>query len=316
MLTKERQRPTLVNRLYAFYLSTIHALYSGLVTSKLVKKYNADVILERETSLGAGAIASFIMGRPLFLEIIGPNYSEISFKKAKKIFTYTRTMIRSKIPDEKLVFITAAADTDKFKPDCDSRLSIRKKFSLENFFVIGYVGTFLDWHGIEEIVVASRIVLKREPNSRFLMVGPYFEKMSNLALQHGVSKFFIFTGSVDYSEVPKYINASDILIAPYNPKKSVLREKYGLGSPLKVFEYMACAKPVITTAVEPITSIIKDGETGLLIPPGDAQSLADTIILLIRDVGKAEMMGKLARKEVESRYSWKILVRKMEMFLK
>ena len=314
-LSKENQRSSSVSKLYALYLSTLYTAYAGLATSRLINRYGGDVILERETSLGAGAIASTLTGKPMVLEIIGPNYSKFSFKRATKIIAYTRTMIKDKVSDDKLFLITAAADTDIFKPDMASRLLIRKKYGLEPFFVIGYVGTFFNWHGLEETVEASRKILQAAPDTRFLMVGPYFEDTARLAEKHGVSPSFIFTGPVDYSDVPKYINAADILIAPYNPNKSELRAKYGLGSPLKVFEYMACGKPVITTCVEPITKVIRDGETGLLIPPGDSEALANAILMLMRDAVMAERMGAEALREVENNYSWKSLVEKIEHLL-
>jgi len=294
-----------VSRLYEAYLFTIFALVAGLTVARIVKKYGLDAIIERETSFGAGAISSILTGRPVILEIIGPRYSRLSIWKAKKILAYTKLMLRNFVPSKKLVFVTAAVDEKKFRPDWAERESLREKMHLSNLVVVGYVGTFAKWHGIEELIDASERVLKEFPNVRFLMVGPYYEQAKHLVELHGISNAYTFTGAVPYSEVARYVNAADILVAPYNPAKSELRRKYGIGFPLKVFEYMACGKPVITTSVEPITQVLKNGKTGILVAPGEVEALARSLINLIHNSEFAASIGKAARQEVVENYSWR-----------
>jgi len=305
-----------VGKLYEAYLFTIYALIAGLVVSHIVKNHHLDVIIERETSFGAGATASILTGRPMVLEVIGPRYSGLSIRKATRIFLYTKLMVRDSVPLEKLIFVTSAVDLNHFKPDSAWRESMREKLGLGDSTVIGYVGTFASWHGIEELVSASPKLLKEFPKARFLMVGPYYEHAKRLVATRGILGAYLFTGAVSYSDVPQYMNASDILVAPYNPEKSQLRAKYGIGSPLKVFEYMACAKPIITTSVEPITQVIQNAKTGILIPPGNKDALFKAIAYLINNSGVATSMGRAAREEVESHYSWDAFVRLLENVLK
>lgn len=296
--------PSVTAKLYEVYLFTVYALLAGLAVSRIIKKYGLDVIIERETSFGAGAVASILSRRPMLLEVIGPRYSRLSVKRSSKILVYTKRMVRDFVPFKKLVFVTAAVDVKKFRPDVDERKEMRKNLGLQDSVVIGYVGTFAKWHGIEELINASQSVLREFSNVRFLMVGPYYEYAEDEVRSRGISKAYFFTGAVPYSDVPKYVNASDILVAPYNPEKSELRKKYGIGSPLKVFEYMACEKPVIATNLEPIMEVIQNGKTGILVPPGESQTLAKALINLIRDADFAVKIGKAAREEVVERYSW------------
>ena len=103
------------------------------------------------------------------------------------------------------------------------------------------------------------------------MVGPYYKETEEKVSAAGIADSFIFTGPIQYEQVPKYMNAGDVLVAPYNPERIESTEqvrKHGLGSPLKVFEYMAVGKPMITTDVKPISDPIEDGVTGYLVPPG------------------------------------------------
>jgi len=304
-----------ISGLYETYLFTVYTLMAGLAVYRVIKRYDLDVIVERETSFGAGAIASILSKRPMVLEVIGPRYSKLSVRRAKKILIYTRLMVQDFVPSEKLVFVTAAVNVENFKPDFAQREILREKLGLQDSVVIGYVGTFAKWHGIEELINASERVLKEFSNVRFLMVGPYYEYAKRLVQQHGISKAYLFTGAVPYADVPKYMNAADILVAPYNPARSKLRRRYGIGSPLKVFEYMACAKPVIATAIEPITNVIENGKTGILIPPGDHEALAKAIINLIHNFNFAMDIGKAAMQEVERRYSWHKFVGVLENVL-
>jgi len=306
----------LLNKPYEWYLFNVFSFYSGVISARIVRKYRLDVIIERETSFGAGAIASLLTKKPLVLEIIGPRYSKLSLDLAKKILAYSKSMITDHaVREDKLFLVDAAVDTERFRPNPVTRRAIREALGLGESIVVGYVGTFSDWHGIEELIKASVKVLKLYPKVQFLMVGPYFERAMKLAKNHKVLDSFVFTGPVPYAEVSKYINAADVLVAPYNPLKSELRRKYGIGSPLKVFEYMACGKPVITTRVNPITRIVEHGETGLLVSAGDFKALAEAIVRLIENPRLAERIGKAAREEVEKNYSWKTFAKKLANIL-
>jgi glycosyltransferase involved in cell wall biosynthesis len=307
----------LANKLYEWYLFNVFSFYSGMVSAQVIRRYELDVILERETSFGAGAIASILTKKPLILEAIGPRYSKLSFNLAKKVLAYTYSMINYSPPTEnKVVLVDAAADAELFKPDQAAREALRKKFGFENSIVVGYVGTFAEWHGIEELIESSVEVLRIYPNVRFMMVGPYFEWAKAFAETRGVIDYFKFFGPVPYHEVSKYVNAADILVAPYNPFRSEMRRRFGIGSPLKVFEYMACGKPVITTAVKPITNVVQNGKTGLLVPMGDSKALSEAIISLIRNPEMAERIGRAARVEIEKKYSWRVFTRKLVDIMK
>jgi len=81
----------LIQKLYESYLFTINMLYAGVIASRIITKHNLEVIIERETSFGAGAIASVIVNKPMILELIGPRFSKLSFKRARKILAYHKS---------------------------------------------------------------------------------------------------------------------------------------------------------------------------------------------------------------------------------
>jgi len=289
--------------LYRVYLSTVLAVLGGLLAARVIKKHRLDVVIERETSFGAGAIASIITGRPLVLEVNGPRFSPISARRASKITAYSMSGIGQEFR-EKTHILDAGVNPEVFKPDPEGRSTVRKKYQLGDSPVVCYVGTFQKWHGMDDIVRAGRTVLDAIPQVKFLMVGPRYEATKRQAEELGVSSAFIFVGPVPYASVADYINAADIMVSPANPSMSEWTRKHGLPEQFKIFEYMACRKPVIVTAAGPMQRIVKDGETGLTIPPGDHGALANAICKLIRDPNLAGDLADKGYSMVVEKFTW------------
>jgi glycosyltransferase involved in cell wall biosynthesis len=299
----ESERISVLNSLYRLYISTLLALYCGLVATRLVRKYQLHAVIERETSYGAGAIASILAGRPLILEVNGPRFNPISPRRASAITAYSYSMVSKKFKD-KTIIVDAGVDTELFRPDQEAGLAIRRKYYLGESPVIGYVGTFQAWHGVDDMIHAGKFVLQSCPDAKFLMVGPGFESTQALAKKLGVDGFCVFTGSVPYDQVPMYINAADILVSPTNPSKSEWTRTHGPPEQFKIFEYMACRKPVIATAVGPMQRVVMDRITGLTVPAGNPEALSNAMCELIRDKKLAETLAAHGFAQVIERYSW------------
>ena len=299
---------------YEAYLRTAFPAYIAVEVARLVREYSIDLIFERETSFGAGAAASVMTGRPLVLEVIGNRVTRLQMSRSRSIIAYSRGMFEGK-EASKVELVTGAVDTESFKPDLASREEVRDAYSLQGSKVVGYVGTFQEWHGLTELIEAAREVLRSRQDVRFLMVGPYYGETEARVKSAGIADSFIFTGPIKYEQVPRYMNASDVLVAPYNPDKIESTEqvrKHGLGSPLKVFEYMAVGKPVITTNVKPISDPVEDGVTGYLIPPGDSKALGEAILRAIDNPEAASEMGAAGRRFVVANYSWAQVARQLD----
>ncbi|MFX1519420.1 MAG: glycosyltransferase family 4 protein [Promethearchaeota archaeon] len=303
-------------KLYMLYLNYLFPLYFAIIIAKIIKRHKIDIILERGSSLGAGAIASIISRRPMVSEIIGTNFKETSLKIAKKIITYSYNILPKKYID-KTERVTAAANIEMFTPEING-MRIRKKYGLENFSVVGYAGCFAEWHGVLDLVKASKKVISKTDQVRFLMIGPNSSvRVLPTVRKMNLDDYFIFTDLVPYNEIPSYLNACDILVAPYNPSTYAETRKFGFFySPIKLFEYMACGRPLITSSCGNIPSIIKDKATGCLFEPGNINDLATAILFLLENRELSKKMGNSARKEVETKYSWKSVTKKIERILK
>jgi alpha-maltose-1-phosphate synthase len=306
---------TPLQKLYSLYLRSYRAFQLGAELAVVMSGRGIDVVIERETAFGAGAVMSSILGVPMILEMIGPRVSSMSLKRASKVLAYSSAMAGGRVPREKLELVPAGVDTETFTPDQAAGKRIRDERNLGDAFVVGYVGTFQRWHGVQELLAACSRLGSSQRKVKLLMVGPYFADAKKFSEEVGLGGDAIFTGPVPYAEVPAYINACDVLCAPYDPRLSPLRAKGGIGAPLKVLEYMSCEKAVVTTSVPPITSVVEEGRTGVLVPPGDLDSLAGVLKGFIQDPGRMELMGVEARKEVIDRYSWSSLARTIERAL-
>ncbi|MHC4600319.1 MAG: glycosyltransferase family 4 protein [Planctomycetota bacterium] len=183
--------------------------------------------------------------------------------------------------------ISTGVDANYFRPDGRVR-DPRRPF----IPVVGMVGRFETHKGAHIFVQAAKIVVDQGHDVHFLLSGsgPENEHLRERVKETGLEGRVTFAPeSRDYRSL---LGAIDILVRP------ATREGLSI-SPL---EAMACGKPVIATGVGTMFGIVKDGETGYLVPRGDVSSLALAITRLVTNPAKAMDMGRRARKLVEEAY--------------
>ena len=246
-----------------------------------------------------------IIGRPKLYMKIARLSERVNYKYAKKIVAVTQgikegIMKLYNIPGERIIVIENGANTDLFKPT--DQKEARKELKLdENYNYVCFVGALAPWQGVEYIIQSAPLILKEHPNTKFLIIGDgqMKEELINLAAKTGVSDNFIFTGIVPYEEVPKYINASDVCVAPFVKERNL---KIGL-SPLKIYEYAACGKPIATSRI-PNLEFIEEQNAGILVEPESPAELAKAIIKLMKDEKIREDMGRNGREYVVKNHRW------------
>ncbi len=192
-------------------------------------------------------------------------------------------------------------DPDRF-PEGLSGGQVRLSLGPGSAPVVGFVGTFGEWHGAENLVKAMPAVLKAHPKARFLFVGdgPRKAPAEELCRSLAVSDAAVFTGMVPQQEAPPYLVACDVLVAPHSWNR---REPF-IGSPTKLFEYMAAGRGIVASRLGQIGEVIEDGKTGLLVPPDDTDALSAAIVRLLDAPALAREMGARARTTVLARYTW------------
>jgi glycosyltransferase involved in cell wall biosynthesis len=123
---------------------------------------------------------------------------------------------------------------------------------------------------------------------------------------------FTFTGRVPYQRVVSYINALDIGVAPFPAARNAV---IGL-SPLKIYEYLACARPVITSRIDGVKETIEECSGGYLFEPDKATELAQRISQAYGERNQLPEMGKRGRRLIEERYAWTVIAHQVESILK
>ena len=290
---------------YRLYLQTFNAARAGFFAARIIRGFSLGAVLERETAFGAGAFASVITGRPLLLEVIGPRSSPFSLSRCFKLLAYSSLMVPNEFRS-RTEYVEAGVNTEIFKADGESRRKLREKLGLGDGIVVGYVGTFQTFHGVSDLLKAVELASRRRNDLKVLLVGPYSQSAVKLAADLRISSKVIFVGPVGYEDVPSYINASDIMVAPYNTVGTD-RAVHGIGSPLKVLEYMATGKPTIGSSLPQLTTILQDGITGRLFPEGDFKRLAEIILELADSPVERERLGKKGSSMVNEKYVWSTL---------
>lgn len=213
----------------------------------------------------------------------------------------TNIMKIFRIPEEKIVVVSNGANTTLFKP-LDQR-ECRKELNLDSkYFYVCFVGNLAPWQGLEYLIKAAPSVLSHLPECRFLIVGDGVMKNELLRLSRelGVEDRFIFTGVVAYDRVPVYINASDVCVAPFILARNA---KIGL-SPLKLYEYMACGKPVVASDISGVSDLLEASKGGLPVIPENPEALSDAILKLLENQDLRNKMGFKGLSYVIENHSW------------
>lgn len=196
---------------------------------------------------------------------------------------------RAKVKPERIHVLPNAVNTRLFHRGLDGSL-VRQRLKLEGRFVIGFVGTFKRWHGVDLLLAAFRELHRADPSIHLLLVGegplrPQFEKeVQDAGLTHSVT----FAGALAHEDVPQYLAAMDAAVAPY----PALDNFYF--SPLKLFEYMAAGRAVIASRVGQVAEVVVDGVTGLLFEAGDLADLVRCIARLRDNPALGKELGQKA----------------------
>ena len=191
-----------------------------------------------------------------------------------------------------------AADLDKFIIDETSGLALRSKLGIENKVVLGYVGAFVHWHGIDWFVDLACQKLKETPELVLLLVGDgvAFEGIKKRVIEAGVESQVILPGKVPHHEVSSFLSAMDLGILP---------DSNDYGSPMKLFEFMAMGKGMIAPDFSPIAEVVQDNATSWLFPASNKQACIDKVFEIVNDREAHQEVGKNARTYIENERQWK-----------
>ncbi len=199
------------------------------------------------------------------------------------------------LPIDKFAVMPNAVDPAKITTDADRVAEISQMPQLQGKTVIGFVGSLFKWHGVDQLVRATKLLKETGYKVALLVVGGGAILPELQALAHGLSVTddVVFTDSVPHAEVFDYLAAMDI---------TVLANSHWYGSPVKLFEYGALAKPIVAPGNGPVREVITAEVDGLLI-----ENEFDLVRHLRRLINDAPLRNRLAdsfHRKVMQEHTW------------
>jgi glycosyltransferase involved in cell wall biosynthesis len=269
-----------------------------MLSIPLIKEVNGIIVDETRVSR---------WGNRLSLRVID-RIERFNMPKADKIIVVTSRLkeILPKeygVPSDKIVVIKNGANTDLFKPMDVTEARRELNLSRSDHYVC-FVGRLWQMQRVGHLIKSAPLILEELPNTKFLIVGDgaMRKELISFADEVGVSDTMIFTGLVPHREVPIYINASDVCVILED--KNFRSERLG-ASPLKLYEYMACGKPVVVSNVEGASEDVADA--GFVFDITNVNEMARAVVTLLKNEQLRKEMGKRGREIAVEKYSWRII---------
>lgn len=201
---------------------------------------------------------------------------------------------RAGIPERRIVSIPAGVDTSRFHPGVSGR-ALRQELGLGvDGPVVGLVANVRGSKGHNIFLEAAREIAATVPSTRFLIVGEGigYDEVRRRVEAMGLGRHLVMTGF--RRDIPEVMAALDVLTLP-----SIRSEAISQVVP----QALAVGTPVVASTVGGSPEVIRDGETGRLVPPGDAHALARAILELLRDPAGARAMARAGGEMVRARLS-------------
>jgi glycogen synthase len=214
-----------------------------------------------------------------------------------------RDLIARGIPAAKIIVSPNGVDMSLFGNTVPADLDLARRLGLKGADVIGFIGSFYDYEGLDDLISAMPLILAKRPKAHLLLVGggPMEAALQAQAAASSAAERIHFIGRVPHHEVERYYGLIDVLAYPRKAMR--LTE---LVTPLKPLEAMAQRKLVAASNVGGHRELIEDGVTGTLFPAGDPQALADALDTLFANRGGWEKRRTTARDFVERDRNWSL----------
>jgi PEP-CTERM/exosortase A-associated glycosyltransferase len=228
-----------------------------------------------------------------------------ALKRADHVFTICeglrRDIVARGIPAANITVIPNAVDIESFEPSGLPDVELKAQLGLEGASVIGFIGSFYAYEGLDLLLDALPGILTRRPDVRVLLVGggPQDAALKAQAQSLGVADKVIFTGRVPHAEVQRYYDLVDVLAYPRHSMR--LTE---LVTPLKPLEAMAQGRLLVASDVGGHKELIRHGETGMLFQAGSVDALTQTVVDLLVAKNSWPRMREAGRRFVEEERNW------------
>lgn len=307
---------------HADIVRVLHNFRFAMIARAAARELEPDFIYERYSLWGmSGLWLAKKLGIPLVLEVNAPLVYEqqqyragvicppLARRVERHVWQGADLMIavsealrgqmqRSGVDHQRIQVLPNGVDPKLFRGDSSGR-ALRQSMNLDGHFTVGFVGTFRPWHGVDLLLTTFQNLHRIDPKTHLLLIGegPLRSRLEDQVRTAGLEKAVTFAGRIAHQDVPMYLAAMDVAVAPY----PALDEFYY--SPLKLFEYMAAGRAVVASRVGQVAEILVDGDTGLLFEPGDSADLLRCLMRVRTNPTLGLGLGRRARASC-SEHTW------------
>jgi glycosyltransferase involved in cell wall biosynthesis len=193
-------------------------------------------------------------------------------------------------------------DPQTFKPMAKDQHLAHKLGISDNDKVILFVGTIYEFSGLENIIQNFETIKSKVKEIKFLIIGggPNFEKIKSLVNKKKLKSDVILTNFKPQHEIPKFISLADVCINSFEINKITDRI-----IPIKILEYLACGKPVLSTPLKGTIDLLPKEDFGIIYSPYD--SFVENLSDLLANTEKLEELGNKGLDYVIKNHDWNIL---------
>lgn len=316
----ERLRPLIEAMRPAFVFERL--VLGNYVVAKICQELGIPYIAEYNGS-EISMMRSFNNGKGYEHEDFYLTAEEFSFKQATLISVVSEhvgaDVAKRGIPWSRILVNPNAVDLNAYAPaPAGEKRALRSELGFtEEHRVIGFIGTFGGWHGVDVLAASMHKILAGAPEARFLLIGDGNLKgqVIEAVRKHGIGDRVVDVGRVPQSEGARLLKACDILVSPHS---SHMVDSKFFGSPTKLFEYMAMEAGIVASDLEQIGEVLApalklsdlrggataDASRALMCRPGDVDDFVEATLALVRDPALSTTLGKNARAAAEKYYTW------------
>lgn len=209
-----------------------------------------------------------------------------------------RILTDAGVAPSKIAVMPNGVNLDHFQVHSDSA-GLCSSLGLEGKVVIGFIGWFRNWHGLDILLQAFHQSADLRERAALLLIGdgPAMPQLKEYVRNHGLQESVVFTGPLPHQKVPPYLGLVDIAVQP-------AANEYCC--PMKIIEYMALAKPIVGPRQENVEELLEDGSEALLFTPRNASSMGSALTDLVNHPARRAAMGARAREAIERRgFTWR-----------
>jgi len=294
---------------------------------KGIRSFRPDFIYERYSlNTFCGVLAARAFKIPIILEVNAPLYQEqknlgkLVFKKLAKLTerwicsnaTHTivvtdvlkQILAKQGVPEDKIVVMHNGIDPQEINLQIKADV-VQEKYNLNGKLVIGFVGWFRKWHGLEMLLQFMLDAKREYKNVRLLLVGdgPAYPDLLDFAQKNSLEEQVIFTGAVAREELPAHIAAMHIAVQP---------SATSYACPMKIIEYMGMAKNIVAPNQANIAEMLENGKSASLFEINNFDKMSDALLDMLNKVKNGCEFGKNAFQTIQDRkYTWEANAQKV-----